>query len=195
MKEMIYKPDIELEILDEGHCGGFHYCIVSYGTHPAAYVEIPSTHRFYKMNHRDMDILCYGDLSYSSAHGILRNEHYREGFWIGWDYNHCGDYNGSLPFLEGFKKWTTEEIYEHIQDVVFQLLHFPKQLKLIGYWIAHMYGTTLDPCCYEYICSLCGKSNDIPASFCPNCYKPMEEKPKEQNFRDIDFKQLEMRWN
>lgn len=46
MKEMIYKNYMEngqevIEILDEGVYKGFHYVIVSYGTHPCAYVEIP----------------------------------------------------------------------------------------------------------------------------------------------------------
>lgn len=46
MKEMVYKNYMEngqevIEILDEGIYKGFHYAIVSYGTNPCAYVEIP----------------------------------------------------------------------------------------------------------------------------------------------------------
>ena len=43
MKEMAYSsdPNADREILDEGYVHGYHYCIVSLGSHPCAYVEIP----------------------------------------------------------------------------------------------------------------------------------------------------------
>lgn len=46
MKPMIYKATREIEILDEGVINNFHYCIVSYGTHPCAYIELPETHEY-----------------------------------------------------------------------------------------------------------------------------------------------------
>lgn len=37
MKEMVYisDPNADREILDEGYVHGYHYCIVSLGSHPA----------------------------------------------------------------------------------------------------------------------------------------------------------------
>lgn len=45
MKEMVYKTIRERIILDEGLCCGMWYWIISYGTHPCAYIQIPKDNR------------------------------------------------------------------------------------------------------------------------------------------------------
>ena len=130
MKEMIYKPNRETEILDEGYIDNLHYCIISFGTHPCAYVELPETHKYYKTNYFNIDDIdaCHGGLTYSSEHGIFRNDdkNHKDGFWIGWDYNHCDDYAGyeqnfPVEIQSDGKKWTTEEILEEVKNVIAQL--------------------------------------------------------------------------
>ena len=127
---MVYKPKREFEILDEGYKGCFHYCIVSFGTHPCAYVELPKEHKYYGKSYEDIDgISCHGGITYISKNGIFSedNELHKDGFWIGWDYAHYDDFSGyELSFSDSYitdgKKWSTEEIFQHVEDVITQLI-------------------------------------------------------------------------
>lgn len=127
MTEMIYRKTRHTEILDEGTYNGFHYAIVSYGSHPCAYVELPKGHKYYGENYDDIPIDCYRGLTYSSERGIMfpeDNPNHRDGFWIGWDYAHLGDHFETIATNEDFfydKKWTTEEIFEEVKNVINQL--------------------------------------------------------------------------
>lgn len=128
MKQMIYKVIREIEILDEGYIDNFHYCVVSLGTHPCAYVELPKEHKYYGRYYDDIDIVCHGGLTYCSDQGIITktNENHKDGYWIGWDYAHYGDYAGyetmyPIELMSGGKRWTTEEILADVEDVVRQL--------------------------------------------------------------------------
>lgn len=59
MKEMAYSsdPNADREILDEGYVHGYHYCIVSLGSHPCAYVEIPKDHPCYGLNYEKIKVM------------------------------------------------------------------------------------------------------------------------------------------
>lgn len=129
MKEMIYKPQREIEILDEGYMECLHYCIVSLGTHLCAYIELPKEHKYYGKDYDDINVLCHGGITYISDQGIIQktNENHRDGFWIGWDYGHFDDYMGyeeAFPahLRAGGKRWTTEEVLIQVKDVCVQLL-------------------------------------------------------------------------
>ena len=128
MKEMIYKSEQKREVLDSGYCFGFRYYILSLGSHPTAYVEIPVNHLLYRkyyMEIEDMgiDIDVHGGLTYSSDYLFLENGKELEGWFIGWDYNHYSDYSGILNFRpkDELKKWTTKEIQEEVMSVCHQL--------------------------------------------------------------------------
>lgn len=83
----------------------------SLGTHPVAYVQIPSK----PIDTRE--ISCHGGVTYSE--GDLNIDGFEvKGFWIGWDYAHWGDCFGCLRG----KKWTTEEIVEECKNVIDQLI-------------------------------------------------------------------------
>lgn len=113
MKPMIYGAKRIIEVLDEGYFEDYHYCIISFGTHPAAYIELPRWHQYY-----------------GTGNGLqIINS---DGFWIGWDYAHFDDYNGFEAIYPEYlqtngKKWTTEEIFKEIKDVILQLknIHIP----------------------------------------------------------------------
>ena len=132
---MVYKNYMEngqevIEILDEGIYKGFHYAIVSYGTNPCAYVEIPGGHKLYDVrNKNELDnIDCHRGITYVSKIGIIKpsNKNHRDGRWIGWHYAHCMDYCYSLYdfglLKNNKKKWTTKEIFEEVKDVIEQLI-------------------------------------------------------------------------
>lgn len=129
MKEMVYKGFVEngqrvIDMLAEGIYKGFHYAIVSYGTHPCAYIEIPEKHDLYYVNDEDelIAIDCHGGITYVSTTGLIKpsNENHRDGHWIGWDYAHVCDYIFGICYCG--KKWTTKEIFEDVKAVIEQLI-------------------------------------------------------------------------
>lgn len=129
MKEMVYKNYMEngqevIKILDEGIYKDFHYAIVSYGTHPCAYIEIPEGHELYDVSDEDelVDIDCHYGITYVSKTGLIKpsNKNHRDGHWIGWDYAHYMDYIFGICHCG--KKWTTKEIFEDVKNVIEQLI-------------------------------------------------------------------------
>lgn len=127
MKPMKYQCTSTREILYDGYYKDYYFVIVSYGVHPCAYVKVPKNHAFYKKYYGELDITCHGGLTYSNdLSGIFPNE--TDSWFIGWDYAHAGDYLGT-DALFNFdtskdKKWTTEEIYEEVKEVIDQLISF-----------------------------------------------------------------------
>ena len=126
MKEMIYQAESKTEILDTGYCLGLLYYIMNLGMYPTAYVRIPENHRYYKKDVEEIDIDVHGGITYSGDHLYIENNQKMEGWFIGWDYAHSGDYAGyeeKLPkeLQTGGKKWTTEEIFKEVKSVCYQL--------------------------------------------------------------------------
>ena len=126
MKRMIYKANIEIEVLCEDSYLEYNFVIVSYGTHPCAYIEIPKDNPFYLLDYDKLedDITCHGGLTYSGTLDHIYNDLSR--WFIGWDYAHASDYQGynalfNFTASQKEKKWTTEEIYEEVIDVIKQL--------------------------------------------------------------------------
>lgn len=113
MKEMVYWPRrTAREILHSGKIKGYQFYIVSYGTHPCAYVkaEVP--------RYQEDKIECNGGITYS---GNAFKEFDVKGKYIGWDYAHCWDFAGYDPKMGG-KIHTTEEIMEDVKKVISQLI-------------------------------------------------------------------------
>lgn len=121
-KEMIYSKKQRIELLASGICFEYKYYVLSLGTHPTAYVEIPQNSKNYKKNYDDIDILVHGGLTYSKKYLNFENQTL-EGWFIGWDYAHYGDYVGALGDLikDNGKKWTTKEIIADVFSVCKQL--------------------------------------------------------------------------
>ena len=69
----------------------------------------------------------HGGLTYSRDFLWISKERKLQGWFIGWDYAHYGDYVGyELMFPKEFKireekNWTTEEILEEVKDVIRQI--------------------------------------------------------------------------
>lgn len=125
MKEMKYGFERKNELLEKGKELGFTYYIMNLGTHPTAYIEIPKGHELYNKDYEDIyeevDIDVHGGLTYSGNHLWISKNQKIEGWFIGWDYAHYGDYVGyeeRLPkwLRTGGKKWSTEEILEEIKE-------------------------------------------------------------------------------
>ena len=127
MKEMQYQVYRDIELLDSGIYKNYNYYILSLGTHPTAYIEIPKDNKIYKKDYSEIDLYVHGGLTYSRNFLWISEEKKLEGWFIGWDYAHYGDYLGyELMFPENLrikeeKKWTTEEILEEVKDAISQL--------------------------------------------------------------------------
>ena len=126
MKEMVYKQERKIEVLDTGYMFGYLYFILSLGTHPTAYIKIPSDHPYFNVkDYNKIPLNVHMGLTFMNDDGlILENGDFIEGKFIGWDYAHAGDY---YPFLDSKydvledKKWTTKEIQEEVKDACYQL--------------------------------------------------------------------------
>jgi len=123
MKEMVYKPKREVEVLHSGKYNGYDFVILSLGTHPTAYVRLPKTHIGYKKGYDDVAVTCNGGLTYANDN-VKGSD--KTGWWIGWDYAHCGDYSGyDYDFSRNGHKWSTEEIFDEVKSVISQLKSNP----------------------------------------------------------------------
>lgn len=114
--------DFKRDLLGTGEYKGYKFYILSLGSHPTAYVELPKTHRLYNEHYIESyaydDIDVHGGIIYTEDRLILPNEELK-GWFVGWDYNHYNDYN-SIYNTRG-KRWTTSEIYEDVKKVIEQL--------------------------------------------------------------------------
>lgn len=130
MKEMVYRSAIEnghqfIDVLDEGIYKGFHYVIISFGTHPCAYVEIPKEHELYDASNKDelYDIACHGGINFNTYTGLpfVHSKNPNKGHCIGWSFSTVG-YDYIYDICSYGKKWTTKEIFEDVKNVIEQLL-------------------------------------------------------------------------
>ena len=124
-KPMEYKAKGSFDVLADDTYKGYRFLIVSYGTHPCAYVVLPKTSKFYGKNYEneifdDLNFHVHGGLTYSEWG--LKRLWGEKAYLIGWDYVHPGDYyEYSLTlFLE--KKWSTEEIFEEVKEVIDEII-------------------------------------------------------------------------
>lgn len=122
-KQMEYISNNKTDVLCEGKYKGYQFYIMSMGTHPTAYIEIPRESILFYKKYDDIDIEVHGGLTFSNSQ--LRNIKTHSWF-IGWDYAHYGDYAGYEELLPinlrmGDKKYTTEEIFEDVISVIEQI--------------------------------------------------------------------------
>lgn len=132
-KEMEYLPERaekQISLLGEGRHLGFHWVILSYETHPCAYVQIlnpkhPLYHEQYDIIQENIK-LKGGNWSYSRRYLKIPDtgtppkiEQDNDGWWIGWDYAHIPNCYGDK--MNHAKKWTTREILDEVYSVIYQL--------------------------------------------------------------------------
>ncbi len=122
MNEMIYSDVRDETILLQSSYMNFDFLILSLGTHPTAYIKIPKGHKLFGKDVFSDDVFdnisCHCGLTYC-AHKLLDNEDL-DNWWIGWDYNHLNDYNGSSYMFRDkeTKKWSTEEMFTEVKEVI-----------------------------------------------------------------------------
>jgi len=95
----------------------------------ASYCIYKNTRRIkeYKKDYDDIDLQVHGGLTYASNHLWISKTQKIEGWFVGWDYGHFGDYAGyeemfPTELRTGGKKWTTEEIFKEVKEACYQLV-------------------------------------------------------------------------
>ena len=121
MKEMVYQKCRTREVLDRGTIDGYGYVILSLGTHPTAYINVPAGHPAYKKDYDTIDLDVHGGLTFGEKRLHTSETDFIDGWWLGWDYAHCMDYSGCFPEEWDQKRWTTEEILEDVKNAVSHL--------------------------------------------------------------------------
>lgn len=127
MREMVYGEKRAIELLSIGEYKGYLYVIVSYGSHPCAYVRVPDAHPLYERGQEEVDFVLdvHGGVTYKE-NGLWRTNSaldFKDDYyscWIGWDYAHGGDY---VPYLHNDQghKWTTYEIFNEVKQAIDRL--------------------------------------------------------------------------
>jgi len=143
MQEMKYQATRKVEILEVGYYMGLLYYILNLGTHPTAYIRVPKDNKLYGKEIEQIDINVHGGITYSEEGLYIKDGQVIEGWFIGWDYGHYGDYLGFEETCRtGGKKWTTEEIKREVCSACYQLYGYQQEkatvirdliMKLLGY--------------------------------------------------------------
>ena len=131
IREMEYVPERTTEILAKGTINYYNYFVISYGTHPCCYVELPAGHKLYGLTYIDIEenyqIDVHGGFTYSCDSLLLKDN-----TWIlGWDYAHLGDYycaNYSSDISKSHR-WTTVEMIKECIEVIKQLEKINKEVN------------------------------------------------------------------
>lgn len=99
--DKIYNNQLTGKLIGCGKHIGFKYYIVTFGTHPCAYVMIHPGNDLYGVDYTYINrIACHGGLTYSDNFVQLKNMKLVGGWFIGWDYAHAGDFVKCTPFMK-----------------------------------------------------------------------------------------------
>ena len=110
-----------------GTIDGYHYTIRNMGTHPSAYVHVPTYHPIFKMERLEEVIPCHCSISYIAGYPSAP-----DGYKIiGWNYCHSGDFiyepHKQGKTVSSGKIWSKEEIIEqHIKPVIQKLTYMQR---------------------------------------------------------------------
>lgn len=134
MKDMIYQTEFKREVLDTGYCLGLLYFILNLGTHPTAYIKIPENSKYYGKDMEEIDLNVHGGVTYVRDYLYISENQKIDGWFIGWDYGHYGDYAGYEELLPyeirvGGKKWSTKEIYQEVRKACYEIQNKKEEVK------------------------------------------------------------------
>ncbi len=118
-KQMVYRESPYCDILLTGMLKNYKFYIVSLGTHPTAYIEIPCSNKLFKKDYWDIDLNVHGGLTYSENYLLDM----KDSCFIGWDYSNCSDCHFGL--WNG-KKWTTEEIFDEVCQAIDEIIEMER---------------------------------------------------------------------
>ena len=126
-KPMIYSEHRKVERLSMEVYRGYEFAVMSLGTHPCCYIKLPKGHKYENVDYGNIPLTVHGGLTYGESClivAVVDGKQIKDetGYWIGWDYAHCGDYLGydSPPFF-GTCIYATEELEMDCRNAIDQL--------------------------------------------------------------------------
>ena len=134
MKEMTYQTEFKREVLDTGYCLGILYFILNLGMHPTAYIKVPKNSKYYGKDIGEIDLNVHGGVTYANDYLYVSEKQKINGWFVGWDYGHYGDYTGYEElFPQNIrccgKKWTTKEILKEVKEACYQVQESRRKIK------------------------------------------------------------------
>lgn len=124
--EMIYQDTNARICLEHDRHEGYEYVIMSYGTHPCAYINIPEDHpTYFGWRIGSVQLGVHGGITYCSGTLTITETKELEGDWVGWDYAHFMDQIGATE-SDDRHKWTIDEIRDEVFNAIRQLKEYEK---------------------------------------------------------------------
>ena len=136
------REKLKVEVIpSKGNINGIDYVICKNPVNAfCAYVRIPDNHKWFclkkerklhfskrkiDVSYEMIKISCHGGLTFSeriNGDGEEYPQKFTDGFWVGWDFAHYGDY---VDYGTSFKSegvhWTEQMVLEDIKDVIRQI--------------------------------------------------------------------------
>ena len=106
----------DIKVLADGTYLGFKVCILSYGTHPCCYFKLNEGDKFIGEGMDSIPLNCHGGITF--AQETDKDSPMGEGYWLGWDYAHCGDAFGSGMLGLSGKKYTTDMLVADLKEAI-----------------------------------------------------------------------------
>lgn len=112
------------ETIATGTHNGYDFVILWYRYHPNAYIRIPEGHPYYGKDYTEIDdkgIVHYGFTF--SEENLNKKYDLPDGWYLGWDYGHIGDYTDYHVgcTLDG-RRWTVSEITAECRQVIDEII-------------------------------------------------------------------------
>lgn len=109
----------QFERIVDAEYKGYRFYILWYRNHPNAYVSIPKTHPWYLKGYNELPNpggVVHGGWTFSDKN-VGAPYNLADGWYIGWDYAHIGDYiKGNDTNYD--RTWTTADIVEECHKVI-----------------------------------------------------------------------------
>lgn len=133
-KDMSYVAQDEIETIASGIYRRMPFVVKNMrGRHPCVYVNVRGT-KLDGVEYDDIHLCVHGGVSFSETE--LEGEN--DGWWIGWDYAHAGDYSGIIddsvrsaflfsmfddaPSSSDGRKWETDELVTSAVNAIDEIL-------------------------------------------------------------------------
>ncbi len=134
MKKMVYQRTRlhPFQVLYLGTYKRYTFFILNMGTHPTAYIKIPKSHPFFQKDYFECnpstDFL--ENIFTFSGNSLAFNNQLDtpvpEGWYLGWDHAHVGDWLGYWSdeenIRQGHRKYTTKEMIEECKLAIIYLI-------------------------------------------------------------------------
>lgn len=116
----------DVKVIDQGNINGYDYAIVNHGGLVNAYVSPPegSVANYFAPEDLNREVNVHGGITYKNdlaPGGTMLPD----GNWIGWNYNHDGDYNTVISEPE--KKWTYSEVIDEVKGCIESFQNLDRQ--------------------------------------------------------------------